>query len=440
MTHRVRRVKLSILTCLVLAGVASSCTTEGNEALSSHQEGLQPYGSCTVFHVAGDGEVLGGNNEDWSDPNTRFWIIPGTAENNGWIKFGYAGGYPQGGMNEAGLFWDATASPYLPMPHSEANKTRYDGPLMEKVMREAGSLDEASGIFGDYYCEDQYRAQYLVGDSAGASMIVEGDEILMKQGPFQVVTNFYQSHPELGGYPCWRHETATSMLSQAESVSPLLVGEVLDATHQEGKYPTQYSTIYDLRRRIVYLFYYHNFHEHVRIDLAEELRRGARHHDIAPLFSDLRPVAPVDGATIPGSSIGFRWTGKSTSAYQVCLSTSPDPTDSCTSIQPVIAGGTVRGGLRLPGTGLLLGLALLASVVWSRTRLVTVVAAVLIGAVAGCGNGATDPPGPTDDVVELRYEVAGLVPGATYYWKIVAQAPGAEFASQSMVLRFTTGG
>ncbi len=278
-------------------------------------------------------------------------------------------------------------------------------------MREAGSLDEASGIFGDYYCEDQYRAQYLVGDSAGASMIVEGDEILMKQGPFQVVTNFYQSHPELGGYPCWRHETATSMLSQAESVSPLLVGEVLDATHQEGKYPTQYSTIYDLRRRIVYLFYYHNFHEHVRIDLAEELRRGARHHDISPLFSNVRPVAPVDGATIPGTSVEFRWTGKSTSAYQVCLSTSPDPTDSCTSIQPVIAGGTFLGGLRLPGTGLLLGLALLASVVWSRTRLVTVVAAVLIGAVAGCGTGATDPPGPTDDVVELRYFVA-CQPGA----------------------------
>jgi len=99
----------------------------------------------------------------------------------------------------------------------------------------------------------------------------------------------------------------------------------------------------------------------------------------------------------------------------------------------VIAGGTVHGGFRIPWTGMLLGLTLLTSVIWPRTRLVAVV-------VAGCGNGVTDPPGPTDDVVELRFEVTSLVPGATYYWKIVAQAPDAEFASQSMVLRFTTGG
>ncbi len=92
------------------------------------------------------------------------------------------------------------------------------------------------------------------------------------------------------------------MLSQAEPVSPLLVGEVLDATHQEGKYPTQYSTIYDLRRRIVYLFYYYNFHEHVRIDLVEELRRGAQDYDIPPLFSEVRPVAPVPRTRAPRSN------------------------------------------------------------------------------------------------------------------------------------------
>ena len=48
--------------------------------------------SCTVVY-AKDGEtILGASNEDWSDPLTRFWIIPGQGRSKGWIKFGFQGG------------------------------------------------------------------------------------------------------------------------------------------------------------------------------------------------------------------------------------------------------------------------------------------------------------------------------------------------------------
>jgi len=142
--------------------------------------GPNPVRSCTILHAAEGDVVLGASNEDWEDPLTRLWIIPGLNGDHGWIKFGFAGGFPQAGMNDEGLFWDATGSPFLAMPMSEANKSFFDGPLMVKVMEEAGSVEEAREIFGSYYCEDQYRAQYLVGDALGASMIVEGDSILTK--------------------------------------------------------------------------------------------------------------------------------------------------------------------------------------------------------------------------------------------------------------------
>jgi len=44
--------------------------------------------------------------------------------------------------------------------------------------------------------------------------------------------------PDLGGYPCWRYETADNMLGGTYNLTPYFVGSVLDATHQEGKYPT----------------------------------------------------------------------------------------------------------------------------------------------------------------------------------------------------------
>jgi hypothetical protein len=53
----------------------------------------------------------------------------------------------------------------------------------------------------NYYCDDQYKAQYLIGDATGASMIVEGDSIIMKNGDYQVATNFYHSEPVMVAMP-----------------------------------------------------------------------------------------------------------------------------------------------------------------------------------------------------------------------------------------------
>ena len=35
-------------------------------------------------------------------------------------------------------------------------------------------------------------------DRTGNSVIIEGDEVIYKQGNYQVVTNYLQNHPELG--------------------------------------------------------------------------------------------------------------------------------------------------------------------------------------------------------------------------------------------------
>ena len=56
-------------------------------------------------------------------------------------------------------------------------------------------------------------------DKTGNSVIIEGDEVIYKQRNYQVVTNYLQNHPELGGYPCWRHETATSMLNNLTDIT-----------------------------------------------------------------------------------------------------------------------------------------------------------------------------------------------------------------------------
>ena len=58
------------------------------------------------------------------------------------------------------------------------------------------------------------------------------------------------------------------MLEDADDISVDLAKRVLAATHQEGPGSrTLYSNVYDLKRRIVYLYHYHNFQNEVVIDL-----------------------------------------------------------------------------------------------------------------------------------------------------------------------------
>jgi hypothetical protein len=74
------------------------------------------------------------------------------------------------------------------------------------------------------------------------------------------------------------------MLTDADEVSVDLCKRVLAATHQEGANPTLYSNVYDLKRRIVYLYHFHNFQNEVVIDLKKELAKGAHKLDLPGLF------------------------------------------------------------------------------------------------------------------------------------------------------------
>jgi len=40
---------------------------------------------CTVLYASDGVSMMGGNNEDWSDPNTMFWLIPSSDGKYGWI-------------------------------------------------------------------------------------------------------------------------------------------------------------------------------------------------------------------------------------------------------------------------------------------------------------------------------------------------------------------
>ena len=243
---------------------------------------------CTVFYAADEQMALAGNNEDAINPYTYVWFVPGEAGEYGRVYFGFEDGIPQGGVNEAGLFYDGLALPYKPLPTTDLRPvyegTMLRGDLSDKIMAEAGTVAEALAILDTYrhYGMDTYQLFY--GDAAGDSAIVEGDAVLPGEGSFQIATNFRLSEHPNPPYPCRRYQTARGRLFAADNYTVDLFRDILEETHQEPPGPTLYSTIYDLRNRLIYVYLYHDFENAVVLDMATELSEGFHYYRLSSLF------------------------------------------------------------------------------------------------------------------------------------------------------------
>ena len=387
---------------------------------------------CTVFYICRDGRVLGGSNEDWIDPNTRMWFYPASEEQHGWIKFGFAGGFPQAGMNDSGIFWDGTASTWQDMPFSEANKEKLSIPLMQKVMEECSSMGEVFEVCSECYCEDQYRGQYLIGGAEGYSVIVDGDHLHHNDHSCQVLTNFHISNPELGGYPCWRYTQASEMLDTCRIPTPEFIGTVLAATHQEGKYPTQYSIIFDPVDKVVYLFYSHNFHEFLTLNLEECLSGDTVSYAIPTIFSQLELLYPAQGSIIESETVILKWQGLPGSHYEVLV------TDKNGETVYRASGNSVAGIPDCQSLYYSFMLMPFLLILTRRNRRVLAVFAICVLCCYSCKK--EHETVHSDPAIEFTQEVAGLEPGKTYHWKVIAKAGASCFQTGSPSWSFTCKG
>lgn len=78
---------------------------------------------------------------------------------------------------------------------------------------------------------------------------------------------------------CWRYNTAASMMDTIDSKDELTIEffrNILNAVHQEGSgVNTLYSNIFDLKNKIVYLYYFSQYDDEVvQLNVTEELDEG----------------------------------------------------------------------------------------------------------------------------------------------------------------------
>lgn len=243
--------------------------------------------SCTIFIASSGKHVLVGNNEDYKPGTETFlWFRPGGEGRIGYVFWGFEEKYPEGGLNEKGLFFDAAAlsKPIPIVKHS--GRIDFEGYLVEPLFKQCAQLDEAVHVIEKYNLLWQERAQIFLADRTGDYAIVHANYIIRKKDQKDfVLTNYNLSGPQSSDTVCWRRRTAQGMLSSGKKPSVKLVSSILCATAQaDWGNATLYSHEIDLTDGRVTLYQIRNFDQPFTFRLSDELTKGSRNIEMKTLF------------------------------------------------------------------------------------------------------------------------------------------------------------
>ena len=272
--------------------------------------------ACTVF-FAFDGQIaLAGQNEDWDDSNTQFWVVPRTPTTHGVLYFGFGRGeypkdgiafsprvqkvllgkldqldaltpedlygIPQQGINEKGLFFGGAQTEVVEQP-ARPGRLKYEGAIVDLILRRCATVVEALQMLETH----EYvmpAGQLLFADKSGDSFILEAGHVIAKKiGRYQVMTNFLQSREPEKRQTDHRYTLVDSRLRQEPKLSVDLASSLLSSVQQSN---TQYSLVFNLTHGRVFVYRSRRFDDRVELAVGAEVAKGPRAGRIRSLFDN----------------------------------------------------------------------------------------------------------------------------------------------------------
>ena len=248
--------------------------------------------ACTIITASNSDKVLFAGNQDQA-PVDSYLVVDKTG------TFGvvyFATPWMSNplvmmkGINEKGLSYDGNwLSKEKLNPHPE-RKLQLEWTIT-KLMKEASTVEEVLSVIFTYNWGDSISYQIHFTDKSGDAVIIHAGtdgELTYSRKPkgidYLISTNFNVAKLGKRDWSCWRYRAADKMLSKIDAEKELSVDfitSVLNATHQNGTWKTIFSTIYDLKKLRIYLFYNRQFDKPYILDLKEELAKTDRYRIVS---------------------------------------------------------------------------------------------------------------------------------------------------------------
>lgn len=249
-----------------------------------------PCSACSVCKVTINGKTWLGNNEDSWRIGSRIWFENKHFGKYGAVYVGYKDGFPQGGMNEAGLTFDGlTISPKLLKKNPQKISVNNPTEFIKGIMQHCATVEETR-----YYIS-KFNQPFSGGiiffaDKTGEYLIVEPDTLIIGNDSKYIIANFCPSSTNEDEKKKFdRYKRGQSfILNHLNDNYPDYCLALTDTMHEcrakvgDG---TMYSFIADLEEGNLRLYFYHDFTQKKEFNLKNELAKGDHMMEIPSLFS-----------------------------------------------------------------------------------------------------------------------------------------------------------
>jgi hypothetical protein len=257
--------------------------------------------ACTVF-MANDGQnIWMGNNEDgFSNTKYRMWYYPAKKGNYGYmiwtelliskLVYGIMYKFPQGGINEYGLFMDYTAIDAIPLTTNPEKQNRKKE-VVTDLLKSCKTVEEALAFIDKFNLTKFNSAQLLIGDATGNYATVTGAYVVRKTDASFALTNYCINDGRKEA--CYRRDVATHYLNTNQPATLTTITDVLQKAAQKAPNAiiTNYSMAVDLKNTTIYLYFKGDYSSVCKISLKDELKKGKHHKNVVNYFP--LNIAPV---------------------------------------------------------------------------------------------------------------------------------------------------
>jgi hypothetical protein len=274
-----------------------------------------PGFSCSTYKVTVGGTTMYGMNYDTWFTAPRIWFET-TGYGAMFTGANFQGGHdltPQCGMNEYGLSFGTLAAPtpengkVLPGKKQITSRSHY----LKNILHTCKTVQEVKAYIEQYDHSFFSGDVFMYTDPSGHYLIVEPYTLTLGQEHKYVLANFCPSTiTDFSTIKQPRYMQGTAFLKDKIDTTLAFCRALSDTMHVCRKRVgdgTLLTSIWDLNKGIVHLYFYHDYHHTVQFNLKQELAKGDHSFEIAPLFPQNAEYLQLLSFKTPMNSDFIQW-------------------------------------------------------------------------------------------------------------------------------------
>lgn len=250
--------------------------------------------ACSGYKITRGHKTLFGSNYDAWFKTPHIWFETAThykydAAFTGARWDGENGYAPQSGMNEKGLAFERLAS-YHPKQKKVVERKIISNPTqyLKDILHHCQTVEEVREYINQYDYSYFIEDMFIYVDRSGKYLIVEPYQMTIGYNQTFLVSNFCPSiTSEQSALKIDRYRKGFQTLQKGFDTTLDFCIALSDTMHVCRKKigdGTLLTTIWDLEKGMVNLYFYHNYKSTVQFNLSQEFKKGDHHLAIETLF------------------------------------------------------------------------------------------------------------------------------------------------------------